>query len=77
MYYARAGVKDGRAGHRAEGGHQTDFGVYEILLSNTVRSLIKLNAAVTSRLPAGTVKKKFVDFVVFMERYLTHIGKTL
>jgi hypothetical protein len=43
----------------------------------TVRSLIKLNATVTSRLPAGTAIKRQVDFIVFMERYLTCIGKTL
>jgi hypothetical protein len=39
---------------------------------NTVRSLIKLNATVTSRLPAGTAAKE--DELI--ERHSACIGKT-
>jgi hypothetical protein len=47
-------------------------------LNYTVRSLLKLNATVTFWLPAGTAgKKRSVDFIVFVDRYLTRIGKTL
>jgi hypothetical protein len=38
-------------------------------------SLIKVTAAVTFRLLAGTMKKGEVDFIVIMEQYLTN-GKT-
>jgi hypothetical protein len=43
----------------------------------TVRQLIKLNATVTSRLPAGTATIQVVHFIIIMERNLTRIGETV
>jgi hypothetical protein len=44
-------------------------------IQSTVRSLIKLNATVTSQFPAGTAKKKLADFIILWSD--TCIGKTL
>jgi hypothetical protein len=38
---------------------------------------MRLNATVISQLLAGTAGTRKVDFIVFMEWYLTRIGKTL
>jgi hypothetical protein len=48
-----------------------------VCFGSTVRSLIKLNATVTSRLPAGTAIKQLSWFYCFYVRSLTPVGKNL